>query len=955
MEKGKRVHVIACGVLAVDIKHVAEGLGMDISTNFLPGGLHNEPTKLRLKLQEAIDEASDTGKCERIAIGYGICGRGTVGIQARDIPLVMPKAHDCIALFLGSDKAYRKEFGRFPGTYYISAGWFEENVQPHYRKRSQRRRPRRSRAKAWIGDRGVSFDELVTKYGQVHAKAIMTFLNSWQSNYQRAVFIDTGVKQRNKYAEYSRAMAQEFGWHYEKLEGDLVLLNKILTAEETDDEVLVVPPGYFTEFNALEGALTAVPAMAAEGENREVHRRIVFSGTGRVEKPEKGKAKRYGLGIDAGGTYTDAVIYDFMTDDLMDKNKALTTKWDFTVGIREALDGLDADLLGRVELVAVSTTLATNAIVEGYGQKVGLLVMPPYGLFDSEEIPHEPKSVIEGRLEIDGKETRPVDEDEIRRIAKRMVEQNNVKAFAVSGFAGAINPMHELRVKQVLKEETGLSITCGHELSELLNFKTRAETAVLNARIIPRLEKLIEELEAVLRNRGIGVPVVVVKGDGSLIASEVAKERPVETILSGPAASVAGARHLTRRDEAIVVDVGGTTTDTAALREGLVRVSESGTRVGGFKTHVKALEMRTTGLGGDSLILWEGGQFAIGPQRVAPLSWLGTRKSGTDRALQYLEKRLDEYKGTTRPMQILTVTGNPDGMSLTTMERSILRILRENPCSMDELARKTDVGYWNLLSLGRLEEHAIIQRCGLTATDLLHVTGQFDRWDRSISMRMCEILSEITDHDVDEMIEYLLEEVVRKLAIEILKKLLDEETGADQLDDCGVCRTLIANMLKGGNRDYTVRVNLHRPLIGIGAPVHYFLPRAGEIFDAETIVPENADVANAIGAVTSNVMVRRQVRVKTDEEGKYMIEGIPGAKRFETLEKANDWAVEVLGRRLQDLGNQAGTSMQEVIMDIDDNISRAANGTPLFLGRTIVARLTGRPDLVTAGEKGERV
>ena len=670
-------------------------------------------------------------------------------------------------------------------------------------------------------------------------------------------------------------------------------------------------------------------------------------GKNKKEKQETGSSIRYGLGIDAGGTYTDVVIYDFKKDELMAKSKALTTKWDFTVGIKEALSGLNVGLLSKIELVAVSTTLATNAIVEGKGQKVGLLVMPPYGLFDPEEIPHEPKEVICGRLEIDGKATSPVDEEEVRRIAQRMAKKNGVKAFAISGFAGAINPTHELQVKRIIRKETGLSVTCGHELSQLLNFKTRAETAVLNAQIIPQLEKLLLELEEVLQAQGIIAPVVVVKGDGSLISSEVAKERPVETILSGPAASVAGARYLTNKDEAIVVDMGGTTTDTAALKQGLVRVCESGTTVGGFKTHVKALEMRTTGLGGDSLILWEGGKFLIGPQRVSPLAWLGTTTNAVQKALQYLEERLNEYTISTRPMQILTITEHLDGLSLTTSEKEILRLLRERPHSLDELASKTDAGYWNLLSLGRLEEHHIVQRCGFTATDLLHVKGLFERWDRKSSMRMCEMLSEATGYENDQFIEYLLEEIVRKLSVEILKKQLDEETESDELDKCGVCRTLIKNLLDGGNEYYQVSVKLHRPVMGIGAPVHYFLPRAGEILGAETIVPVHADVANAIGAITSNVMVRRQVRIMIDYEGRYAIEGIEGAKSFETLEEANDWAIEELGQRILKMGRSAGTSMKAIEMEIDDSISSTADGTPLFLGRTIVARVSGRPDLVT--------
>jgi N-methylhydantoinase A/oxoprolinase/acetone carboxylase beta subunit len=116
---------------------------------------------------------------------------------------------------------------------------------------------------------------------------------------------------------------------------------------------------------------------------------------------------KMGLGIDAGGTYTDAVIYDFLAGMVLSKNKALTTKWDFTVGIKETLDGLDKNLLARTDLAAVSTTLATNAVVEGEGQHVGLLIMPPYGLFEEKDIPYEPKAVISGRLEISGEVTVP--------------------------------------------------------------------------------------------------------------------------------------------------------------------------------------------------------------------------------------------------------------------------------------------------------------------------------------------------------------------------------------------------------------------------------------------------------------------------------------------------------------------------------------------------------------------
>jgi N-methylhydantoinase A/oxoprolinase/acetone carboxylase beta subunit len=933
MKNKPLIQVIACGVLALDINKLADELGIKIRARYLPGGLHNEPLKLRHEVQSAIDQASEKGEADRIVIGYGVCGMGTVELQARQIPLVIPKVHDCIALFLGSNEAYQKEFADKPGTYYYSAGWCEEKVQPETRNQQR----------AWIGDKSVTYDELDQKFGAEHAQRVIDFHSTWKKNYQRAVFIDTGVKFKQADEKFARDTAQEHGWEFKKIKGDTSLLRKMLTAGKSSDEILVVPPGHYTAFDAIQGRLMAVPEKRSGA--------LPQPKTSQVAKPaprpqDERPLIRYGLGIDAGGTYTDAVIYEFNPDKLLSKAKALTTKWDFTVGIGRALAKLDSRLLSKVELVAVSTTMATNAIVEGDGQKVGLLLMTPFGLDDDDKIGHEPKRVIRGRLRISGEETQPVDTDEVRRVVKEMVDRHQVGAFAVSGFGGAVNPAHELKVKKIIKQETGLSVTCGHELSELLDFTARARTAVLNARIIPRLEKLISELEAVLRGLDIKAPMVVVKGDGSLISSEMARERPVETIMSGPAASVAGARRLTGLQNAIVVDIGGTTMDTASLKDGMVRITQSGVRVGGHYTHVKALNMRTIGLGGDSSIVWEKQEFAIGPRRVAPMAWLGAQSKGAGPALRYLERRLDRYKSGTRPMQMLTLTGHLNGLELTAQEAEVLTLLKERPYSLDELASRMESGYWALLPLKRLEEHYIIQRCGFTPTDLLHVKGLFDKWDGDTSQRICRMLARIVSHDQADLADYLLESAVRQVAVELLKKQLDDDTKADTLDDCPVCNTLMDNLLKGGGDDYTVSVKLHSPIIGIGAPAPFFLPKAGKILQAETLLPEDADVANALGAITSNVLVRRQARIKAGSSGKFVVEGFEGAKSFSDFDKANEWVRGQLRQKVIELGRLAGTGAKDVQLDVDDSIVTAATGAQLFLGRTITASLTGRPDRV---------
>ena len=653
---------------------------------------------------------------------------------------------------------------------------------------------------------------------------------------------------------------------------------------------------------------------------------------------------KIGLGIDAGGTYTDAVIYDHEQRKILCKGKALTTKWDFTSGIQAALNKLDSARLKQVGLVSLSTTLATNAIVEGEGQRVGMLIMPPYGHLERNEIPYEPKALLRGQLQIDGKEIEPVDPSQIRRIAVRMAEENEVKAFAVSGFAGAVNPDHECKVKQIVQEATGLLVTCGHELSRILNFKTRAYTAMLNARIVPKLVRLVKDLGRVLQTLEICAPLMVVKGDGSLMHAAVAMERPVETILSGPAASVAGARHLTGLDDAIVLDMGGTTTDTALLVNGAVDICENGASVGGFRTHVKALAIRTSGLGGDSLIQWREGEFVIGPQRVAPIAWLGAAYPDTKQALDVVGARLDLFSASVDDMQVLALTGSANGIDLTPREAEVLDLLKFRPRSIGELAEQTGVLSSKNLPLDRLEAAHCIQRCGLTLTDLLHVTGRFVQWDRPSSELYCSIFSGLTRLSVQEMTERLIRIGVEGLAMEVLKRQLDSEIDADVINDCPACRAMVANMLAGGNDCYRIRLELKRPLVGIGAPIHFFLPRVAKVIDVETVLPAHADVANAVGAIAGDVVVEQALRIVPDQQGGFLIDGLPGAKHFAELEDANRYAQQALIRMVRERAKSAGTGERNVTLQTRDDIAPTAAGVDLFLRRLILAKISGQPD-----------
>ena len=658
---------------------------------------------------------------------------------------------------------------------------------------------------------------------------------------------------------------------------------------------------------------------------------------------EPSTASRMGLGIDAGGTYTDAVIYDFQSDSVLQKAKALTTKWDFTIGIGHALDSLGAKVLRHVDLVALSTTLATNAIVENRGQPVGLLLMPPFDVFDEEDVTHRPLRIIQGRINISGDVLMPVNPDQVRRFVHELINQHGVRAFAVCGYASHANPVHEMEVKTIIRQECSLSVTCGHEVSDGLDYRLRSTTAALNARIIPNLETLIDQVKVVLKRRGIQAPVMVVRSDGSLMDTALARERPIETILSGPAASVSGARHLSNLTQALVVDMGGTTTDTAVIKNGRVEICDEGASVGGHRTHVKALNMRTIGLGGDSHITWKLRQLHIGPRRVAPLCWLASQSDSWPAALEWLDHHVDKHDSSSGGMDMLCLNVREAPLALDENEKRIMEALMRGPLSMAELAKRVDTIAWQLLPLERLEESHTIQRCGLTPTDVLHAAGQVDLWNACAARRACAIYSRLLGIAPGDFIQEIIRQVVHHLALELLKMQLADEANPDDLECSSVALAMVNNLLNGGAEGYTVNIKLHRPIVGIGAPVHFFLPQAARLLGTEAVVPPHADVANAIGAITSSVCVHQCVEICPNDAGRYAISGLEGAPTYADLEEATRCATEELRRNVLCQARLAGTDATTVEIFLNNRNAPISEGRVLFIARRIEARVTGHP------------
>ena len=322
------------------------------------------------------------------------------------------------------------------------------------------------------------------------------------------------------------------------------------------------------------------------------------------------------LGIDTGGTYTDGVVVDLESRKILNKAKALTTREDLSIGIRNCINNLEFERFEDISAVSLSTTLATNAIVEGRGCEVGLLMLghEPIGT-----LPVEHYAVLPGGNDIKGQPREELDLEKTRQAIEEL--RGKVDAVAISGYLSVRNPEQELIVMRMVRDILGVPVVCAHQLTTSLGFKERTVTAVLNAKLIPIIDELLQSVRTVLQEKGIDAPIMVVKGDGCMMSEALAREKPIETILSGPASSIIGATFLTNTPNALVLDMGGTTTDIAILKNGVPFINKEGASVGGWLTRVQAAQIYTYGLGGDSYIQldmeWK---IQVGPQRVWPLS-----------------------------------------------------------------------------------------------------------------------------------------------------------------------------------------------------------------------------------------------------------------------------------------------------------------------------------------------
>lgn len=656
------------------------------------------------------------------------------------------------------------------------------------------------------------------------------------------------------------------------------------------------------------------------------------------------------LGIDTGGTYTDAVLWSEEAG-VLAKAKSLTTRHDLAEGIAGAVDAvLDRASVnaGDVKLVSMSTTLATNALVEGQGGRVALVMI---GFSESDlhrdglakALGGDPVVQCDGGHDVHGN-ARPLDLAPLEQALDTLASQ--VSGFAVCAYFSTRNPAHEIAARDLIRERTGLPVTTSHELSAKLGGPRRALTTLLNARLIALIDRLVVATETFLAARGISAPLMVVRGDGALVSSAFARQRPIETILSGPAASLVGARHMTGLADAMVSDIGGTTTDVAVLEGGRPRLDPDGATVGGFRTMVEAVAMRTFGLGGDSEVRLEDrsleAAIALGPRRLVPLALIGMKYR--EAVLGHLERQLRAPNPGRLDGRFAFRAGLPERLAtgLSAAEARLYQQIGDVPEPLDRVLPSTAAA----ATLDRLVARGLVMISGFTPSDAAHVLGRQSNWDAAAARLGAELFARRRDgrgraiaESVEEISERVLVAVTRRSAEAILETAFAE----DGLDGSAtISHALVQSAIDGRLGIARLSVALDRPVIGLGAsaPLHYEgLP---ELVGNRCVIPEDTDVANALGAVVGQVRVSAEAIVSQPAEGLFRVAAATMMKDFTDEAGALAWAGEAVSARAAEAARAAGAATAEVTLERDVRVS-TVEGQRMFIEARLVAVATGRP------------
>lgn len=666
-----------------------------------------------------------------------------------------------------------------------------------------------------------------------------------------------------------------------------------------------------------------------------------------------------GIGIDTGGTCTDAVIYDMDAGEVLARAKTETTHQDLKIGIGKAVDALPQELLKKAGQIALSTTLATNACVEGKGghgkliligvhERVFLETHADYGIEEASDVLRIPCRILP-----QAEDCEEPDWESVRKALPAFLSDCDCVSI-VQLYSADHQGAYEKQTESIIREISDIPVILGNSLFPDRNAIRRGAGALLNARLIPVLYEFQQAIREVFLLRGIDLPITIIRSDGSQMSERFAAKRPVETLLCGPAASVIGAQTLADTEDALVVDIGGTTTDVAIIRGGLPERASDGILVGRWKTFVKGLFIDTFGLGGDSAIHYlQGDGIYLEERRVIPLSMLASAHPAVRERLKRLAELGRAHPYYLHEFFVLVRDPSPNA-SYTDEETALIAALREGPLSFEQAAEAMDRDIYSMRT-ERLETDGLILRAGLTPTDIMHLCGDFDAYDAEAAEYAARFVARSAGFaDTKALCEAVYEAVVKKLydnlcRIMIRLEILDQKAEPSEIEAMIEANYRLATDREAAEKAFFApSFSLRAKLIGVGAPTHVFLPRVAKLLNTEAIIPKDAAVANAVGAIAGQVVavVHLSIAPETDDvRYDYRVQSPDGSRGFASYEEARVYAEDTAAALAKARAKEQGAAGEiSVIREIKKRSARTDGGS-IWLSDELTVTASGHPKL----------
>ena len=376
------------------------------------------------------------------------------------------------------------------------------------------------------------------------------------------------------------------------------------------------------------------------------------------------------IGLDVGGTHTDVVLID--RAGLQKEVKVITDSSNLFQSVLSGLDAITEDIdPSDIDRIVLSTTLTTNAIVQNKLPPVGMIVSSGPGIDPEFYRTNSHYFTVSGSIDHRGREIEPINPDEISEIADQL-QKEGIQHIGIVGKFSIRNPSHELGISEILQKSFEKTFM-GHRISGNFNFGRRIATTYLNAAVYPLHREFFQAVQKSLATKGLNLPLRLLKADGGNMNFESSIDYPVQTILSGPAASVMGAVAFgPESEDTLVMDIGGTTTDMAVLINRAPVLNPLGITLAAYKTLIRSLETLSIGLGGDSAVRINRGKLVVGPERRGPaMAYGGPVPTPTD-ALFVLEDIPDGSRE--KSINGLESLANQQGVSVRSLAAEILDV-----------------------------------------------------------------------------------------------------------------------------------------------------------------------------------------------------------------------------------------------------------------------------------------